>query len=97
MVEDQTSRVLALLDREELFDLVRRERFARDQMRFDVMRACFHDNAYVRTSWYDGYGGDSYVEASMLDATDRPGAALQRMLTGLTTPPAHHTAWKKTT
>lgn len=52
------------LDREELFDLVRRERFARDQRRFDVMAACFHRDAYVRTSWYDGTGGDAYVEAT---------------------------------
>jgi len=52
------------LDRESLFDLVRRERFARDQRRFDVMAACFHRDAYIRTSWYDGTGGDAYVEAS---------------------------------
>lgn len=58
------NRLQALLDREELFDLVRRERFARDQQRFDVMQACFHDNAYVRTSWYDGCGGTAYVEAT---------------------------------
>lgn len=50
-------RLQQMLDREELFDLVRRERFARDQRRFDVMRACFHDDAYIRTSWYDGRGG----------------------------------------
>ncbi|HTN63243.1 MAG TPA: nuclear transport factor 2 family protein [Devosia sp.] len=47
-----------------MFDLVRRERFARDQQRFDVMRACFHDEAYIRTSWYDGHGGEAYVEAT---------------------------------
>jgi hypothetical protein len=35
----------AFADREELFDLVRRERFARDQRLFDVMRDCFHDEA----------------------------------------------------
>ena len=52
------------LDREILFDLVRRERFARDQRRFDVMEACFHRDAYIRTSWYDGTGGTAYVEAS---------------------------------
>lgn len=60
----QNDRLQALLDREELFDLVRRERFARDQGRYDVMRACFHDDAYVRTSWYDGKGGEAYVEAT---------------------------------
>ena len=43
-------RLAALLDREELFDLARRERFARDQRLFDVMRDCFHDDAYVRTT-----------------------------------------------
>ena len=52
------------LERQVLFDLVRRERFARDQRRFDVMAACFHRDAYVRTSWYEGTGGPAYVEAS---------------------------------
>jgi hypothetical protein len=53
-----------IIDREELYDLVRRERFARDRRRFEVMRACFHPDAYVRTSWYDGTGADAYVEAT---------------------------------
>lgn len=61
---DTASRLQNLLDREELFDLVRRERFARDQRRFEVMRDCFHPDAYVRTSWYDGRGGEAYVEAT---------------------------------
>ncbi|WP_332700614.1 nuclear transport factor 2 family protein [Devosia sp.] len=63
----QTSREARLqnqFDRTELFDLVRRERFARDQQRFGVMAACFHRDAYVRTSWYDGTGGDAYVAAT---------------------------------
>lgn len=64
MPDDLNPRLQAHLDREELFDLVRRERFARDQRRFEVMRACFHRDAYVRTSWYDGHGGDAYVEAT---------------------------------
>lgn len=64
MTPDQSRRLDVLLDREELFDLVRRERFARDQRRFDVMRACFHDDAYVRTTWYEGHGGQAYVEAT---------------------------------
>jgi hypothetical protein len=64
MPRDANIRLLEMLDREELFDLVRRERFARDQRRFDVMRACFHDDAHVRTSWYDGRGGEAYVEAT---------------------------------
>jgi hypothetical protein len=64
MNPDNATRLQALLDREELYDLVRRERFARDQRRFDVMRDCFHDDAYIRTSWYDGRGGEAYVEAT---------------------------------
>jgi hypothetical protein len=52
------------VDRQELFDLVRRERFARDQRRFDVMADCFHENAWVRTTWYDGIGGQAYVDSS---------------------------------
>lgn len=52
------------IDRHELFDLVRRERFARDQRRFDVMAACFHEKAWVRTTWYDGIGGQAYVDAT---------------------------------
>ncbi len=64
MPQDTATRLQNLLDREELFDLVRRERFARDQRRFDVMNDCFHPDAYVRTSWYDGRGGEAYVEAT---------------------------------
>lgn len=64
MEPDQALKLQEFLDREMLFDLVRRERFARDQRRFDVMRACFHRDAHVRTSWYDGRGGDAYVEAT---------------------------------
>lgn len=64
MSQDNDRRLQTLLDREELFDLVRRERFARDQRRFDVMSACFHRDAYIRTSWYDGRGGEAYVEAT---------------------------------
>jgi len=51
-------------DREDLYDLVRRERFARDRRRFQMMRDCFHDDTHVRTSWYDGTGADAYVEAT---------------------------------
>lgn len=64
MQPDQLARLDAFLDREELFDLVKRERFARDQGRYDVMRECFHDDADVRTSWYDGHGGQAYVDAT---------------------------------
>jgi hypothetical protein len=73
MQAEQINRLNAFLDREELFDLVRRERFARDQRRFDVMRECFHDDAYVRTSWYDGHGGEAYVEATKKLMAKSPG------------------------
>jgi hypothetical protein len=64
MQQDRERRLQAMLDREELFDLVRRERFARDQMRFDVMSACFTTDAHIRTSWYDAVGGQAYVDAT---------------------------------
>lgn len=64
MRPDHAQRLEVLLDREEIFDVVKRERFARDQQRFDVMRACFHDDAYVRTTWYEGRGGEAYVQAT---------------------------------
>lgn len=60
------ARLQKLIDREELYDLVRRERMARDRRRFVEMRACFHADAYVRTSWYDGVGADAYVEATRI-------------------------------
>lgn len=64
MQQDRERRLQAMLDREELFDLVRRERFARDQMLFDVMSACFTKDAHIRTSWYDAIGGQAYVDAT---------------------------------
>jgi len=64
MQQQNEARLQAMLDREELFDLVRRERFARDQQRFDVMSDCFHRDAYIRTSWYDARGGQAYVDAT---------------------------------
>lgn len=53
-----------VVDRHALFDLVKRERFARDQRRFGVMAECFHENAWVRTTWYDGVGGQAYVDST---------------------------------
>jgi hypothetical protein len=51
--------------------LVTRERFARDQRRFDVMAECFHENAWVRTTSYDGLGGQAYVDATRTSMGDR--------------------------
>lgn len=50
MKPDQHDHVGAMLDHEELFDLLRRERFARDQRRFEVMPDCFTEEAWVRTT-----------------------------------------------
>jgi len=61
-----------LSDELELFDLVRRERFSRDQRRFAEMAACFHPGAWVRTTWYDGVGGLAYVEATRSLLGDAP-------------------------
>jgi len=51
-------------DRRDIQELVRRERFARDQRRWETMAACFHEKAWVRTTWYDGVGGQAYVDAT---------------------------------
>lgn len=60
MTPELEQRLTAMADREEIVDLVRRERFARDQRHWAVMRACFHDDAHIRSSWYDG-GADDYI------------------------------------
>ena len=63
MPTDIETRLAALADREDIFDLVRRERFARDQWHYDVMRDCLHDEAHIRSSWFDGEAED-YVAAT---------------------------------
>jgi len=59
-------------DELDLFDLVRRERFTRDQRRFAEMAACFHPGAWVRTTWYDGVGGQAYVDGTRSLLGDAP-------------------------
>lgn len=63
MTPEQQTRLAAMLDREEIRDLVRRERFARDQRHWQVMADCFHADAHIRTSWYDGNAVD-YIPAT---------------------------------
>lgn len=63
MKKTQEDRLAALADREEIVDLARRERFARDQQDWATMRAAFRDDAHIRTSWYDG-GAEEYVAAT---------------------------------
>jgi hypothetical protein len=62
-----------MLDREEICDLVRRERFARDQGHWEVMAKCFHPDAHIRTSWYDGNGVD-YIPATQKLLAAVPGS-----------------------
>jgi len=56
-------RLARLLDRTEIFDLVRLERLCRDQRDFAGMLGCFVANAPVRTTWFDGTVED-FAEAS---------------------------------
>jgi hypothetical protein len=57
------SRLERLLDRTEIFDLVRFERLCRDQRDFPGMIACYVPDAAVRTSWFDGTV-EGFAEAS---------------------------------
>jgi len=57
------ARLERLLDRTEIFDLVRFERLCRDQRDFPGMVGCYMPNAPVRTSWFDGTVED-FAEAS---------------------------------
>jgi hypothetical protein len=57
------ARVERLLDRTEIFDLVRFERLCRDQRDFSGMVACYVANAPVRTTWFEGTVED-FAEAS---------------------------------
>ena len=57
------TRVERLLDRTEIFDLVRFERLCRDQRDFAGMVACYVPGAPVRTTWFDGTV-EEFAEAS---------------------------------
>jgi hypothetical protein len=64
MVDAQIqTRLLRLLDRTEIFDLVRYERLCRDQRDFAGMVGCYVSNAPVRTTWFDGTV-EEFAEAS---------------------------------
>ena len=52
-----------LFDREEIFDLVRLERFARDQGDFDRLADLYMPDSRVRVSWFTGTGR-AFAEAS---------------------------------
>jgi hypothetical protein len=52
-----------LLDREEIFDLVRSERLARDQGEFDRLAELYTPDSCVRVSWFTGTGR-AFADAS---------------------------------
>jgi hypothetical protein len=67
---DQASqaRLERLLDRTDIFDLVRFERLCRDQRDFAGMVGCYVPRAPVRTTWFDGTVED-FAEASRAKMT----------------------------
>jgi hypothetical protein len=60
----ESERALAeLLDREAIFDVLRLERFWRDQGEWERLAHCYVEGARVRTTWFDGTAAE-FVEAS---------------------------------
>jgi hypothetical protein len=53
-VTDTEARLLRLLERTEIFDLVRTERFYRDQRDWDGLIGSYVPKSPVRTTWFDG-------------------------------------------
>ena len=66
-------RLQRLLEQSEIFDLVRVERFYRDQRDWDGLIGSYVKHAPVRTTWFDGSIED-FVEASRRKMTG-PGAS----------------------
>jgi hypothetical protein len=55
MIDPKTEgRIQRLLDQSEIFDLVRIERFYRDQRDWKGLIGSYIKNAPVRTTWFDG-------------------------------------------
>ena len=63
-------------------ELIEFERYCRDYMHWDEMRACYHDDAEINVSWMKG-GPDQFVDASRL----RPAPAKHKIFDTL--------VWKK--
>ena len=57
------ARLARLLDRTEIFDLVRTERFYRDQRDWKGLVGSYIKNSPVRTTWFDGTI-EGFAEAS---------------------------------
>ena len=52
-------------DKANIRELIEFERYCRDYMHWDEMRACYHDDAEINVSWMKG-GPDQFVDASRL-------------------------------
>jgi hypothetical protein len=58
-----------MLDREAIFELIRLERFWRDQGQWDRVASAFTDDAIVRTTWFEGTAAE-FAEASRVMAVN---------------------------
>ena len=62
--------LLGILDRARIAELVRLERFYRDQGEWEKLHACYTDDATVTTTWFDGTAKE-FAEASQEMAVQR--------------------------
>jgi hypothetical protein len=62
-VSHDTPQMSEILDREELFALVRTERISRDVGRWETLRECYWPDARIRVTWFDG-PRDRFIERS---------------------------------
>ena len=53
----------ARADKYDILELIRFERYCRDNALWDEMRKCFSPDSFVNISWYQG-SGDGFVTAS---------------------------------
>lgn len=53
----------ALLDKQEIVELIRMERYWRDTARWDRLAEAYTEDSHVRTTWFDG-SGPEFAEAS---------------------------------
>ena len=66
-------------DKYDILELIRFERYCRDNALWDEMRKCFSPDSFVNISWYQG-SGDGFVTAS----SKSPDYAPHRVFGGLT-------------
>jgi len=66
----ESSRLGAMLDRQELSDLVRTERLWRDLGKWSEMASLYVEDSYARTTWFEGTGAE-FAEASKDQALNR--------------------------